>query len=214
MSLINSAVTYTTTTTTSDGGAGALVAILPIILLVAVVFVIAGWKLFVKAGKPGWGILVPFYNAYLYAEIGGKPGWWGLVALLVNVIPFVGWIVSVIMSVMIALGVGRNFGKSDVWSVILLWLLPFGYLVLGYGRAQYVGTGQLYNGFDLPPAPGAAAPASDQPAAPVATPEQTPTDAAEEVPQATPTPTEEPQTPAEQPPADDQNPPQSGPNPS
>jgi hypothetical protein len=208
MSLLHSAVTYTTTTTTSGSG-GSLAVILLVALLVAIIFIVAGWKVFTKAGKPGWGILVPFYNVWLYAEIGGKPGWWGLVSVLVNVIPFVGWIVSVVMTIFIALGVGRNFGKSDIWSVILLWLLPFGYLILGYGKAQYTGTGQIYEGFGLPPSAGQVPQSPDQSAIPAETPEQTP--AALEVPPATPTPTEEPQTPTEQPPTDSQNPPQSGP---
>ena len=31
------------------------------------------WKVFTKAGCPGWAAIVPVYNAMLLAESGGKP---------------------------------------------------------------------------------------------------------------------------------------------
>ena len=42
-----------------------------------IVLVIAGtWKTFVKADKPGWGAIIPFYNTYLMIKVAGRPGWW------------------------------------------------------------------------------------------------------------------------------------------
>ncbi len=52
---------------------GAIFAFLGIIMLVllvwAVFIIIAEWKLFVKAGVPGWAVLVPYYNTYKFTEI-------------------------------------------------------------------------------------------------------------------------------------------------
>jgi hypothetical protein len=82
---------------------------------------------------------VPIYNSWLLAEIAGKPGWWGLL-VFVAVVPFVGWIVATIISLIIALGVAKNFGKSGAFGVIGLWLFsPIGYCILGFGDAQYQG---------------------------------------------------------------------------
>jgi hypothetical protein len=34
-------------------------------LLIGLVGIIAGWKVFEKAGQPGWAIIIPIFNAYI-----------------------------------------------------------------------------------------------------------------------------------------------------
>ena len=103
-----------------------------VINLALVAAVLAGiWKVFVKAGKPGWGCLVPIYNIILLLEMAGKPMWW-IVLLL---IPLVGLIVAVLVNIEIA----KKFGKSTGFGVGLA-LLPFiFYPMLGFGSARYQG---------------------------------------------------------------------------
>ena len=97
---------------------------------IALFFIIAGWKVFAKAGKPGWGIFIPIYNLYLWVKIAGKPGWW----VLLFFIPLVNLVISIIVS----LDVAKAFGKSTVWGVFLLVLFSFiGIPILGYGKATY-----------------------------------------------------------------------------
>ena len=104
---------------------------------VVLFFVIAAWKVFTKAGQPGWGILVPFYNAYLWIKIAGKPGWW----LLLYLIP----VVNIVIGIIVTLEVGKAFGKSTAFSIFLLIIFSFiGIPILGYGQAVYT-----------PPAPSA-----------------------------------------------------------
>ena len=56
---------------------GPLVWICGLVSLVWMIFVIvASWKVFTKAGQPGWAVLVPFYNIYVLCKIVGRPGWW------------------------------------------------------------------------------------------------------------------------------------------
>ena len=44
------------------------------IYLAAIILTIAGiWKMFAKAGKPGWAAIVPIYNIIVLLEIVGKP---------------------------------------------------------------------------------------------------------------------------------------------
>ncbi len=128
----------------------------------AVVMFIAMWKMYEKAGRPGWAAIVPVYNSWVLAEIAGKPGWWGLYPLIA-IVPIVGWIASIVISLMIALGVARNFGKSDAFGVFGLWLFYIvGYLILGFGSATYKGT------MSSPSAPmQPAAPMSPTPPAPM-----------------------------------------------
>jgi hypothetical protein len=104
--------------------------LIAVYLGIALFFIIAGWKVFTKAGKPGWGILIPIYNAYLWVKIAGKPGWW----LLLYLIPVVNFVIAII----VALEVAKAFGKSTVFAIFLLILFPFiGIPILGFGRAVY-----------------------------------------------------------------------------
>ena len=92
--------------------------------------VIAGmWKTFAKAGQPGWGVLIPIYNAYLLTQIAGKPGWW----VLLMFIPLVNLVISVIISV----AVGENFGKGSGFGIGLFILPIIFYPILGFGDATY-----------------------------------------------------------------------------
>jgi uncharacterized membrane protein YhaH (DUF805 family) len=109
----------------STGGAIAM-----IIYLAIIIFVLAGmWKTFVKAGQPGWGVLIPFYNLYLFCKIAGRPGWWFILML----IPIVGFIVSIIVD----LDIAKNFGKSVGFAIGLIFLPFIFFPILGFGSAEY-----------------------------------------------------------------------------
>lgn len=132
------AVSYSYSSQTSGSGTGISLIFTLLILAAAVLVLISMWKLFVKAGKPGWAAIVPFYNAWVLSEIGGKPGWWGLAAGLLSIIPIVGPIAGGILFLLISIGVAKNFGKDTIYGVIMLWLLGFvGYPMLAFGSAKY-----------------------------------------------------------------------------
>src|SRR6516165_7006115 len=57
-----------------------------ILALAYVPMIIGAWKVFDKAGEPGWASIVPIYNAMVIARIGGRPETDGLFTL----IPIVG----------------------------------------------------------------------------------------------------------------------------
>jgi len=100
--------------------------------VVVVVAIIALWRVFAKAGRPGWAAIIPIYNIYTLVKVSGNSGWF----VLLYFIP----VVNIIISVIVALGVAKNFGKSGVFGFVGLWLFSLiGYLILGFGSAQYVG---------------------------------------------------------------------------
>lgn len=107
--------------------------IVVLIALLIVAFMIASmWKIFTKAGEPGWAAIVPIYNVLVLAKISGKDWWWGLLTF----IPCVGTVISIIMTV----GMARNFGK-DIGYAIGIILLPFIFLpMLAFGGATFTGT--------------------------------------------------------------------------
>src|ERR1035441_2003849 len=103
-----------------------------IMLAVMAVFIVGLWKVFVKAGQPGWAVLIPFYNFYILLKIAGRPGWW----LLLAMIP----LVNIVIMILVAIDLAKAFGQSAVFGVVLLFLLGgIGYLVLGFGNYRYIG---------------------------------------------------------------------------
>jgi len=101
-------------------------------LAVGVVIIVGGWKMFEKAGQPGWAIIIPFYNAYIMLKIAGRPGWW----LILYLIPLVNFVIAII----VAIDIAKSFGQSAVFGFFLLfWLCGIGYLILGFGDYQYQG---------------------------------------------------------------------------
>ncbi len=109
----------------SSAGTGLLL----IYLAVAIFYIAAGWKVFVKAGEPGWGIFVPIYNLYLVCKIAGRPEWW----LILFFIPFV----NIVIGLILAMDIAKAFSKSSAFG-IGLWLLGIIFVpILGFGSAQY-----------------------------------------------------------------------------
>jgi len=101
-------------------------------LAIMVVFIIAGWKVFTKAGQPGWAVIIPIYNLYIILTMVGRPAWW----ILLMLIPFV----NIVISLIVMIDLAKSFGQSPVFGVVLLWLLgAIGWLVLGFGSAKYIG---------------------------------------------------------------------------
>jgi hypothetical protein len=110
-------------------------------LAIAVLIIAAMWKVFAKAGQPGWACLIPIYNLYVLCKIAGRPGWW----LLLMLIPLVNFVIIIILCIDIAksFGNGAGFGLGLAILGFIFW--P----ILGFGSAQYQG----------PSAGGGAAPA-------------------------------------------------------
>ena len=121
------------------GTNGGAVGILVIIYIAVIVLEIAAlWKVFVKAGQPGWAAIIPIYNLYILLKIIGRPGWWILLFLL-GIIPFVGWIAVLVIGIIIAIDLAKSFAKSSGFAVGLF-LLNFIFIpILGFGESQYVG---------------------------------------------------------------------------
>ncbi len=113
---------------TAEGGlVGTIVmfAILGVVLLT-----LAGmWRVFSKAGQPGWGIFVPVYNVLLMCKVAGRPAWWLIPTLLL----------APIFLIILSIDIARRFGKGAGFGLGLACLpFPF-YCMLGFSGAQYGG---------------------------------------------------------------------------
>ena len=101
-----------------------------IIYLAVIAFLVAaGWKVFEKAGQPGWAILIPIYNGIIMCKIAKKPWWW----LLLMCIPYVG----IVFSIWITNRTAKAFGKSEGFTLGLVLLAFVFWPVLAWGDAEY-----------------------------------------------------------------------------
>jgi hypothetical protein len=100
-------------------------------LLVALLIIVAMWKVFTKAGQPGWASIIPIYNLYIWCKIVGRPWWW----ILLMLIPFVNFIIAIILCIDLA----KSFGKGVGFGLGLALLGFIFWPILGFGSAQYQG---------------------------------------------------------------------------
>ena len=123
---------YDSSSVGAAAGIAALISALIIpIIIVSVVMIIAHWKIYEKAGKPGWAAIIPIYNAIVLLEIVGKPVWWIILFFIpcVNIV-FLIWVTNLL---------SKSFGQSEGFTVGLLLLGVVFYPILGFGNYQYLG---------------------------------------------------------------------------
>jgi uncharacterized protein DUF5684 len=98
-------------------------------LAVLAVVIVSWWKIFEKAGQPGWAAIVPIYNLIVLLQIVRKPLWWIVLFLLPCA--------NIVAIVLLGLEVAKAFGKSTGFAAGLI-LLPFVfYPLLAFGDARY-----------------------------------------------------------------------------
>lgn len=103
-----------------------------LVSLVITVLMLAGmWKIYEKAGQPGWAAIVPIYNIYVLTQIVGRPWWW----LILLLIPVVNFVIALILTWDLA----KVFGKGVGYFLGLLFFGFVFYPLLGFGDAQYQG---------------------------------------------------------------------------
>lgn len=164
------------------GGLGILLIVTGIILFAFfIVYLIACWKLYKKAGKKGWECIIPVYSYLVLAEIAGLEWWWGLIAIANVLISFIGIdalsgiasIVSLLASINIYYNIALKFNKNKgtavcagVFSGIFVLIFGFSknevynanipvskYGLFGHPENNYNNNGYNQNNFTQPQAP-------------------------------------------------------------
>ena len=132
-------------------GVGVVIAL---VIIWYVLQAIADWKIFAKAGEPGWKSLIPFYNVFVEYEI----CWTGLLGLVfiaatlvtslvdttnastfVKVLVIVVSILAVLLHLLQSIKLAKSFGKGTGFGLVLFFFGPIGRLILGFGSATYIG---------------------------------------------------------------------------
>jgi hypothetical protein len=119
----------------SQGMAAAIGAFFALIMvpliIVSVILIIAHWKIYEKAGKPGWASLIPIYNIIVLLEIIGKPIWW----IFLIIFPCTSFIFAIWATNLLS----KSFGQSEGFTVGLILLSFIFYPILAFGNYQYLG---------------------------------------------------------------------------
>ncbi len=110
---------------------GIMVVYMLFILVFAAVMIISMWKIFVKAGKPGWAAIVPIYNVIVLLEIVGRPVWW----IILLIIPCV----NIVINIIVCIDLAKSFGKDAGYGIGLALLSVIFFPMLAFGKAQYIG---------------------------------------------------------------------------
>ncbi len=85
---------------------------------VLMIFMIATqWKIYTKAGHPGWACLIPIYNIIILFKIVKKPGWWFLMFFIpiANII----FAIKLLHAMSVAFGKGTGFTVGLIYSSVL-----------------------------------------------------------------------------------------------
>ena len=118
------------------GVAGTVLVLWLIALAVGILMIIAQWRIFSKAGEPGWASLIPIYNLYVLYKI----TWGSGIRFLLLLIP----LYNIILAIQTNIRLARAFGKDDGFAVGLIFLPGIFMLILGFGGAQYCGVPGVY----------------------------------------------------------------------
>ena len=100
-------------------------------VLVALV-VLSVWKVYQKAGRPGWASIIPFYNYTVMLEIVSYPVWW----VFLMFVP----VVNIVIGVLMLNRISRVFGKGRWFTVGLLFLPFIFWPLLAFGKVTYKNT--------------------------------------------------------------------------
>jgi hypothetical protein len=103
------------------------------VLIVMAIMVVSMWKVFDKAGEPGWAAIIPVYNYIVILKIAGKPWWW----LLLLLIP----LVNIVLAIIVYIEFAESFGKGGAFAAGLIFRGIIFFPILAFGDARYVGPG-------------------------------------------------------------------------
>ncbi len=113
-------------------------AFLLVFVVIGIVTLIGMWKVFTKAGQPGWAVLIPIYNVIVLLRVAGLPWYW-VFALFLQIIPIIGQLAFMVLTVMCLHRISTRFGQGVGFTIGLTLLSPIFWLILGFGSSKYVG---------------------------------------------------------------------------
>ena len=113
---------------------GAIMAVLFIpVLIVCILSIVAMWKIFTKCGEAGWKSIIPIYNMVIMLKIVGINPLW----ILTMVIPIVGSLAGLLLTIVMNIRLAKGFGKSEGFAVGLILLSFIFDLILAFDKSTW-----------------------------------------------------------------------------
>ena len=122
-----------------------------LVLVFYVLFVIAHWKIFTKAGQRGWASIIPILNIFVLVKLVKRPMWWavlitiGLIvggapsdaAAVIQVVTGLFAILAAILLIITFFDLAKAFGHGVGFGLGLVFLSVIFALILGFGSSTY-----------------------------------------------------------------------------
>ena len=100
-----------------------------------IIMAVGLWKMFEKAGEPGWIGFVPFYNQYKLCEkVMNNPWYW--LRLFVVIVPIVGWFMYFYFAYQMGKATAKAYGQPEGGAGGYTFLAPESYCITGFS-SQY-----------------------------------------------------------------------------
>lgn len=115
----------------SAAAGGVLAVFYVIVLVIGILSIVAQWKLFAKAGEPGWYSIIPILNVYTLFKIVYGSGW----KFILMFIPILNCIVSIALYIRLA----QAYGKGVGFGILAVFFTPIALLILAFGDSTYEG---------------------------------------------------------------------------
>ncbi len=123
-----------------------------VMLAIGVFQIICWWKVFAKAGKPGWAAIVPIYNLVVLIQVAKKPTWWilwfflpSIFAMMIEVAPLIALILVVVsvitllvIVILLQVGLAKAFGQGGGFAAGLIFLNIIFMAILAFGKYDHV----------------------------------------------------------------------------
>ncbi len=100
-------------------------------IIVAVLLIVACWRIFEKAGEKGWKAIIPFYDMYIACKIALGNGWF----FLLFFVPFVDFFFGIYFNYKLS----KAFGHGIPFTIGLVLIPNLFTLILGFGKSEYHG---------------------------------------------------------------------------
>ena len=98
------------------------------LIALAIFYIVVGWKVFEKAGQPGWTAIIPLVNYFFFAMAAGKPAWWGIL-LFVPIVNIIVWFI-------LCIDLSKRFGHGTGFGIGLALLGFIFFPILAFGDEE------------------------------------------------------------------------------
>lgn len=161
----------------SDSDYGALGGIIIVAIILCIVYLVASWKIFTKAGKPGWHSIIPYLSTYDMIEFSWSKQMAGIGLGLMILSSVLSGVVSGnedssslltglesivslaygVFCIIVLYQLSKSFGHGVGFFLGLLFLSPIFIPILAFGSSQYIGPAGVpaYNAYSAKPTYGA-----------------------------------------------------------